>query len=394
MLVSKVGNVLAQLAIPWYVLSTTGSAGQTGLTAFAGLLPQLLSSFFGGTFVDRLGFRRAGIIADLVSALSVAAIPVLAMTLGLPFWLLLALVFLGALLDTSGDTARDALRVELANRSGIPLERANGLGEFAMAGPYLVAPLAAGALMAWIGAEEVLWLNAISFAISAAILVACVPGQEGRGRQQHSEGYWSEVMAGLRYVYRDKVLWWFMVFNAAIAALITPLPGVLLPVWIREASGSPLDLGLLVTAFGLGFLAGVVLYGAVGDRLPRLPVAVTAVVGLGLTAGVLAFHPPLWLTFGAMLLGGIVYGPLSPLMMSVAGERAPEEMRARVFGMLAAISLAMTPLGVLVVGFGIQAFGVSPFAAGTGLGLVALAAGMAIHPAMRRLDETRRPNPA
>ena len=123
--VSLVGNSLTGLAIPWFVLETTGSAARTGLVAFAGLVPTVLAAFFGGALVDRLGFKRTSVAADLASGLSVAAIPLLAHTAGLAFWHLVALTFLGALLDAPEGTARGGLLPDLAAAAAVPLERAN-----------------------------------------------------------------------------------------------------------------------------------------------------------------------------------------------------------------------------------------------------------------------------
>ena len=63
--ISITGNRITQLAIPWFVLQTTGSVAKTGLVGFFSLLPFVLSSALGGVIVDRLGYRRASIVADL-----------------------------------------------------------------------------------------------------------------------------------------------------------------------------------------------------------------------------------------------------------------------------------------------------------------------------------------
>jgi MFS family permease len=93
--VSETGNVLAFVAIPWFVLQTTGSAARTGLTGAAFLLAAVMAGLFGGPIVDRTGFKRASIVADLAGAVTVALIPLLYHTTGLLFWQLLVLVFLG-----------------------------------------------------------------------------------------------------------------------------------------------------------------------------------------------------------------------------------------------------------------------------------------------------------
>src|SRR3990172_6102140 len=165
--ISMVGNVLANVAIPWFVLQTTGSATQTGITGFFTVLPVVLTGFFGGTLVDRLGYKRTSIIADLASGFTVALIPLLYFTIGLEFWQLMVLVFLGALLDSPGSTARNALLPELAEMAQLPIERATSLIHIIERSARLVGAPLSGLLIAWIGTENVLWLDAVSFFISA-----------------------------------------------------------------------------------------------------------------------------------------------------------------------------------------------------------------------------------
>ena len=74
--ISMVGNVLTMIAIPWFVLQTTGSATQTGITGFFSLLPVVIAGLFGGALVDRLGYKRTSIAADLASGLTTALIPI------------------------------------------------------------------------------------------------------------------------------------------------------------------------------------------------------------------------------------------------------------------------------------------------------------------------------
>ena len=100
--ISITGNRITQLAIPWFVLQTTGSVAKTGLAGFFTLLPVVISSALGGVIVDRLGLRRASVVSDVASGLSVLLVPVLFHTVGLPFAALLAVVLAGALLDAPG----------------------------------------------------------------------------------------------------------------------------------------------------------------------------------------------------------------------------------------------------------------------------------------------------
>src|SRR5512134_3013822 len=168
--ISLVGNMLSAIAIPWFVLQTTGSATQTGITGFFTVLPVVLAGLFGGTLVDRLGYKRTSIVADIASGVTTALIPLLYITVGLEFWQLMALVFLGALLDSPGSTARNALVPELAEMAHMPIERATSLIHIIERGARLVGAPLSGLLIAWIGTENVLWLDAASFFISAGII--------------------------------------------------------------------------------------------------------------------------------------------------------------------------------------------------------------------------------
>ena len=107
--ISLAGNVMANIAIPWFVLETTGSAARTGVTGFFTILPVVVAGFLGGAITDRLGYRRMSIASDIASGATVALIPLLHFTVGLQFWQLMLLVFLGGLLDAPGGTARTAM---------------------------------------------------------------------------------------------------------------------------------------------------------------------------------------------------------------------------------------------------------------------------------------------
>src|SRR5262249_41377113 len=112
------------LAVPWFVLQTTGSAALTGVASASSMLPLVISAAFAGPLVDRAGLRRASALSDLASGLIVVMIPALFLTAGLAYGVLLVLLFVRWLLATPGDTARRAMIPGLAARGGGAIERA------------------------------------------------------------------------------------------------------------------------------------------------------------------------------------------------------------------------------------------------------------------------------
>src|SRR5688572_27121286 len=160
--ISLVGNVFSLIAIPWFVLQTTGSATQTGVTGFFTILPVVLAGFFGGTWIDRLGYKQTSILSDLASGMTTVLLPLLYLTIGLEFWQLMVLVFLGALLDAPGGTARHALLPELAEQAGMTIERVTSLAHVTERSARLMGAPLAGLLIGIVGTVNVLWLDAAS----------------------------------------------------------------------------------------------------------------------------------------------------------------------------------------------------------------------------------------
>ncbi len=179
--VSMIGNQITNLAIPWFVLTSGGSAVDVGLVGVFTFVPIVLAAFFGGAVVDRLGHARTSVISDLLSAGAVALIPVLHMTIGLNLWTLLALVFLGALLDAPGNTARMSLLPDVAGEAGMPLERANSAFQTIQRGSSMVGPVLSGALIGLIGAANVLWVDAVTFLVSAALILRLATPDDAAG---------------------------------------------------------------------------------------------------------------------------------------------------------------------------------------------------------------------
>lgn len=357
--VSVGGNMLTSVALPWFVLSTTGSAAATGLAAFAGSVPLMIGAFFGGAVLDRLGHRRASILADLASGFTVALIPLLHLTVGLPFWLLLVLVVLGALLDAPGATARQALLPDAASAAGMRPERANAVYESVEAGAMLGGPLLAGLLLALVGPASVLWVNAVTFALSALAIGLLLPPSI-QPTLATGESYGASLRAGLQRVLGDRLLRTIVVLFTLMSLVLAPLFGVLMPVYIEEAYGSGLRLGLFVATIGGGGLLGALLYGWRGHLLSQRWLFIGGLTGIGLTLAALAAAPPFPLLLAAALFGGLANGPINPLVNTVLQARTPPELRGRVFGTVFGLSMAAAPVGVLSAGFLVEALGVQP----------------------------------
>ena len=149
------------------ILALVAASGvAASLVAMAGTLPLLASTIIAGTAVDYIGRRRVSMIADALSALSVAAVPVLALIFGVGavnVAVLAGLAALGAAFDPAGMTARESMLPEAAKRAGWTLDHANSVYEAVFNLAYIVGPGIGGLLITTLGGVNTMWVTAAMF---------------------------------------------------------------------------------------------------------------------------------------------------------------------------------------------------------------------------------------
>jgi MFS family permease len=389
--ISMIGNMLTMIAIPWFVLQTTGSATQTGITGFFSILPVVLAGLLGGTLIDRLGYKRTSIIADLASGLTVALIPLMYFTVGLEFWQLMVLVFLGALLDAPGSTARAALIPELAALADMPIERATALNHIVERTSRLLGAPLAGLLIVVMSTANVLWLDALSFFISAIMVGVLIKAPRIKSPETARGNYADELRDGLKFLRRDHLLLALMFTIMLTNGLDAAYSGVVRPVYVNQVWGSAFDLGLLIAVNAAGAVLGAVVYSAIGHRLPRHATFVTMFMLTGLRFWIMALYPSLAVVLIFTFISSLGAGPLNPIIDAVEYERIPPHMRGRVFGVITAGAWAAMPLGVLLGGLLTDRLGVQVMLILLGATYFMTTLSMAFIPAMRQMDRRAVP---
>jgi len=387
--ISYVGDMLTLLAIPWFVLQTTGSVVQAGITGFFSTLPMVLSAFFGSVLVDRLGYKRTSVLGDILNGLTIMLIPLLYHTVGLTFWQLLMLVFIGGLLRSPADTARWSLVPDLAKFAGMRMERANAWNDGTRRGAnFLGAPLA-GVLIALIGTSNLLWLDAASFACSALLIGLVVPNltqDHLKATTEKSGGYLAELREGMRFIRLDAVIMTIIIVVMVTNLLDNANFAVVEPAYIMQTFHSAIPLGMLVAAIsGMAFV-GTIIFGSIGHRFPRrLTFGICFTIG-----GALRFWALLVPNFPFMLswfaLAGLFIGPINSLIDTVLQERTPPAMRARIFGLLGAGVMAGIPLGTFASGLTVAWIGTRATLAAMGALYLLATLSILVHPALKKME--------
>ena len=373
-LISLFGDAITLVALPWFVLQVTGSG-----TAAAGILltlqlPAILTSLVIGSLIDRFQPRTIMVIDNGLRALIIGLIPILYWLGLLQLWLLFLLAFFAGMLAPATevgsrsilpDLVEDAVRGNITGSiqkrrkaANFDLDAANMLWSFSTNLSLVVGPAVAGLLVASFGGLSVLLIDAGTFAVMTvvAILLPTLP----RNQSQLQTGTLvppgttvppplSERL-GLRQLWEMKVVRYTtllsLVFFFSYGPLEAALPLYSHAVLQTDARGY----GLLWSALAVGALIGTLSSTTLSRRL-RLGVALPLIALLwGVSLLPIVFIHDLWFACGLLLLGGLMWGPYTPMETTLLQRNVPKAQLGRVFGARATLLTGGSPLGLAIGG--------------------------------------------
>ena len=250
--ISTTGAQMTWLALPWFVLTTTGSPTRMTVVMIAELAGFAIAGLPAGTFVQRLGARRSMLIADAVRAPLMMLVPVLHWTGHLSLAALVVVALLLGVLGAPYFTAQRVILPELIGEDEQTMSQANALFQGAIRATMLLGPPVGGVLIGLMGAANVLVVDAATYVVSFLLVVLFVPAGHATPEAEESRG----ILAGLRFLVHEPLLRvWIPLFVAGDAAWQAFFAAV--PVLTVERFGSDAKVaGALFAAFGAGALAG------------------------------------------------------------------------------------------------------------------------------------------
>jgi MFS family permease len=395
-LVSGTGTAMSELAIPWLVLVTTGSAASTGVVGFALMAPYVVLQATAGPLVDRLGLRRTFLLGNSVAAVTMAGVPLLHATGELGLGALAGLVAVAGAVRGIADCATTPLVPITADLGAVPYERATGIFSGANRAALLVGMPLAGVLIATVGAAQVVLLDALSFGAGAIVLALLVPSSVERRHRPHRalgmRSYVAQLAEGMKFLRADRLLLGIVAMVAVTNLLDEALTSVLLPVWAHDRVHQAEALGLVAGAWGLGMLVGALGGGWLGPRLPRWR---TFALGSLLSASPPFFVLAAWTSVPVVLplwlLTGVAGGALNPILGAVEMERIPSELQARVLGSIKASAWVGIPFGALLGGAVAERAGLTTALLACGAAMLLATIAPFVFPAWRGLDRPKQP---
>ena len=394
-LLSGMSNGVVTIAVPWLVLDRTGSVAAAGLVAAISALPGILAAPISGWAVDHFGRRIVSIISDLLSAISVAAIPIVAFFTELTLPWIIALAMLGAVFDPAGYTARKALIPDVAEASGMSVTRLNGIHEGVFSVGWVVGPLVGASLIATLGAVSAFWVPFVLFIISAILIVFLHVGDAGQdakaARDEAGEEHpnaWQNAVLGIKIIWNDHALRALIIAVTVLGSIYLPTETVLLPAHFI-AIDQPQSLGFVLAALSAGTIIGAFGYGWLAKRMKRLTIARAVLVGTIVFYLPIALLPPLPLMVAAGFAIGLAWGPMQPLMNTVVQRRVEPDAQGRVYGIQTALFYALPPVFMMVTGVIAERTGVMPVLLGLWVLMTIVAIGVLLVKSIHDIDSDR-----
>ncbi|HEX3689952.1 MAG TPA: MFS transporter [Solirubrobacteraceae bacterium] len=390
MSVSLLGDGLFLVALAWQVYALSNAPTALASVGIAMTIPTIVCLLLGGAVSDRYDRRMVMLCADAVRALGLGVLAALSVSGSLRLWELMAVGVVYGAATAFFDPASDALVPQLLPAED--LAQANSLDQLIRPlALRLAGPAVGGALIAAIGVGWSFGLDAASFVVSAATLLAMSPvrravSDSAAGGVAPSVRH--EIAAGLRYV-RSHAWLWATLVSAAVAYLLFMGPTeVLLPFVVKNRlSDGAGALGLVFAAGGLGSLLCAIVIGQRG--LPRRALtfmyicwtlATLAIAGYGLSS-------QLW----GLMIASVAFNSLETagtIAWATTKQRlVPAELLGRVSSLDWLISIGLLPVSFAITGPVSAALGLRTTLIGAGVLGAAVTFAALLVPGVRQMDE-------
>ncbi len=351
--VSMAGSQMTWVALPWFVLTTTGSATKMAVVVAVEAAALGIVGFASGNVVARLGPRRTMLVADASRGPLMAAIPALHVLDALSFPLLLALVFAVGAFGVPSFASKAAIVPVLVGEDEGAVGEANALLQVANRVSLVLGPPLAGVLIGLLGATTVLLVDAATFA-AAFVLIALFVRVGGRTEQtEESRG----LAAGVRFLLRDRLLrpWSLAIVAGDVGwlAFFVAMPFLVL----TRFGDEPQLLGWILGGFGVGAVLGSAVIFRIVRRIDQLLVG---------SVGEMFMVAPIWLFLAdvppgflvaAMVAAGLANGIVNAPIWTIFTLRTPPALRAKAWAAIIAVTSLLGPLVLLATGPALDSVG-------------------------------------
>jgi MFS family permease len=335
------------VALPWFVLATTGSTAKMGWVLAAEMLPVAIFGIPAGTVIGKLGAKRTMLISDAARGPLMLVIPILHSAGRLSFAALLGMTFAIGIFATPYITSSRLIVPEVAGEDEQAVASVNAILSGANQLTQLAGPVLAGLLIVAVSPASVLVVDACTYLFSFLVIATVVRA----GKRVEAAAQQKGVFSGVKFLLGDSLLG---PITIAACAINFVAQGIILGVqaiaWFRYHESGHL-LGLLFAGFGAGALAGAIVAQQATQKVPLPKLAAVSIVALPLPLFLLSPTTP-WPATAAIIAAfgffiPLVQAPINGLLIM----RTPAELRPKALTGFMTLALVAGPFGFIAAGY-------------------------------------------
>lgn len=336
----------------WLIYELTLSPLTLGVLSFASQLPTLIFSLFAGVLADRVNKRSALILTQSLAMIQAFVLAALVLSGRIQAWQVIALALVLGIINAFDNPIRQSFIPELVPRTD--MMNAIALGASAFNGARIVGPALGGAIVAAIGAGGAFFLNALSFlAVLIGLLMMRVTPRPPRAQR---DSMWTSLREGVGYIRDDRNVLTLLLMAMMVGIFGMPY-ATLMPVMAADVLGLGAGgYGLLLSATGVGALAGALMLASLGDFQHKGWLVTVGDWAFPLTLLLFSVSRSLWVSVVVLAGLGLFLIIRNATTNTLLQTAVPDHLRGRVISVYMLMFIGMTPLGALLTGWLAQRF--------------------------------------
>lgn len=345
---SVLGDGLSRVALTWFVYEATGSAQALGWLMLCYTGPIIIGGLMAGALLDRFEQRRVIQVDNLVRGLAMLLIPLLYFFNQLALWHIYAVAIVYGLLMMISLAGGPALIPSLVHTKQLATANALEMLSFTIGG--VISPVIAGVLVGWIGAPNVVLLDALSYVFFAFCLTrVTLPAAVAHPPMPSAEPK-SGLTEAVRLLVHNPILLattvMFLIFNIGNGFM-----SVWLPILADGLPGGGATLyGVLLGVLAAGEVVSALVVGGVTFALSLGTLICLAQLFSGVALLWLPMSTQSWPIALSLFLFGLFSAPLTIWAQTLRMQIIPAQLRGRTFALLRMLMQSGHPLGGALAG--------------------------------------------
>jgi DHA3 family macrolide efflux protein-like MFS transporter len=349
---SLLGSQLTQFALVWWITKTTGSATLLATATMVALLPGVLIGPFAGALVDRWHRRTVMMVADGGIAFFSAWLGYLFYIGAAQPWHVYVIMFARAVGGAFHWPAMQASTSLMVPKE--QLSRVAGLNQTLNGAMNILAPALGALVVSIMPLYGVMLIDVVTAALAVSILsfVHVPQPDKPQTAEDGPKSLLRDVHEAFHYIGRWPGLTWVVIAATMINFLLNPAFYLMPILVLHHFGGDAIQLGALNSGYGIGAVIGGLILSAWGGFRRRIFTSLMGVIGIGVGTLLMGLAPQwaFWMAMVGVLLTGVMYPITNGPVLAVIQSSVAPEIQGRVFTVMQAGVMAMSPLSMLVAG--------------------------------------------